>query len=153
MANKRKVQGGPSLLTEEEEEQLEELEDELPLSLNKPKKEFDFNKYRIANKTEIRTLELDGAEFNVTIRPISWSKRNQILSKSMAWDTDGGARFDGDAYVRECLKEMLVDAPWGKTTELFLLSIDDRLGNALETLVPQAFGTGELDDVENLKDE
>ena len=74
MANKRKVQGGPSLLTEEEEEQLEELDDSLPLSLNKPKKEFDFNKYRIANKTEIRTVELDGAEFNVTIRPISWSK-------------------------------------------------------------------------------
>jgi len=151
MANKRK--GGPSLLTEEEEEQREELEDELPLSLNKPKKEFDFNKYRIANKTEKRTVELDGAEFNVTIKPISWSKRNQILSKSMAWGTDGEARFDGDAYVRECLKEMLVDAPWGKTTELFLLSIDDRLGSVLETLVPQAFGTGELDDIENLKED
>ena len=151
MANKRK--GGPSLLTEEEEEQALELEDELPLSLNKPKKEFDFNKYRIANKTEKRTLELDGAEFDITVRPISWSKRNQILSKSMAWDTDGGARFDGDAYVRECLKEMIVDAPWGKTTELFLLSIDDRLGSVLEAVVPQAFGTEELDDVENLKDD
>lgn len=151
MANKRK--GGPSLLTEEEEEQALELENELPLSLNKPKKEFDFNKYRIANKTEKRTLELDGAEFDITVRPISWSKRNQILSKSMAWDTDGGARFDGDAYVRECLKEMIVDAPWGKTTELFLLSIDDRLGSVLEAVVPQAFGTEELDDVENLKDD
>ena len=152
MANKRKVQGGPSLLTEEEEEQLEELDDSLPLSLNKPKKEFDFNKYRIANKTEIRTVELDGAEFNVTIRPISWSKRNQILSKSMAWDTDGGARFDGDAYVRECLKEMIVNAPWGKTSELFLISIDDKLGSTLEKLVPQAFGSDVGGEVENLKD-
>ena len=43
MATKRKANRGPSLdeLTEEEEEQLEELEDSLPLSLNKPKKEFD----------------------------------------------------------------------------------------------------------------
>ena len=38
MANKRKVQGGPSLLTEEEEEQVAELEDSLPLSLNNLKK-------------------------------------------------------------------------------------------------------------------
>lgn len=155
MATKRKANRGPSLdeLTEEEAEQIEELEDSLPLSLNKPKKEFDFNKYRIANKTEIRTLELDGAEFTITIRPLSWSKRNQILSKAMAWDTEGGAKFDGDSYVRESLKEMIVDAPWGKTTELFLLSIDERLGGVLESVVPQAFGTGELDDIENLKDE
>ena len=155
MATKRKANRGPSLdeLTEEEAEQIEELEDSLPLSLNKPKKEFDFNKYRIANKTEIRTLELDRAEFTITIRPLSWSKRNQILSKAMAWDTEGGAKFDGDSYVRESLKEMIVDAPWGKTTELFLLSIDERLGGVLESVVPQAFGTGELDDIENLKDE
>ena len=34
-----------------------------------------------------------------------------------------------------------MDAPWGKTTEAFLNSIDDRLGQALEELVPKAFGT------------
>ena len=43
---------------------------------------------------------------------------------------------------------MIVDAPGGKTTELFLLSIDERLGGVLESVVPQAFGTGELDDIE-----
>ena len=41
--------------------------------------------------------------------------------------------------MRECLKEMIIEAPWGKTTEAFLLSIDERLGGALEKLVPQAF--------------
>ena len=35
---------------------------------------------------------------------------------------------------------MVIDAPWGRTTEAFLLSIDERLGNALETVVPRAFG-------------
>ena len=34
---------------------------------------------------------------------------------------------------------MIVDAPWGNTTESFLMQIDSRLGSALETLVPQAF--------------
>ena len=71
----------------------------------------------------------------------------------MTWTTDGGSRFDGDTYVRECLKEMVLDAPWGKTTELFLMSIDDRLGGVLETIVPQAFGTEEIGDLETLKDE
>jgi|TARA_Y100000310_G_C20524650_1_gene735406 hypothetical protein len=150
MATKRK-KGGPSaamaeeLELEYEEEEVEE--EEVPAT-----PEFDFTKYRIVNKTEIRTLELDGANFNVTLKPLSWSKRNQILSKAMTWTTDGGSKFDGDVYVRECLKEMIIDAPWGKTTELFLMSIDDRLGGVLETVVPQAFGTEEIGDLETLKD-
>ena len=149
MVNKRK--GGPSAAMAEEVEvgYGEEVDEEKPSS----KVEFDFNKYRIANKTEIRTLTLDGAEFNVTVKPLSWSKRNQILSKAMAWDSSGGTKFDGDTYVRECLKEMIIDAPWGKTTELFLMSIDDRLGGLLETVVPQAFGTEEIGDIDTLKEE
>ena len=140
--------GGPSLSMVEEEVIEEEIEEEIGVS----KKEFDFNKYRIANKTEVRTLELDGAEFKITVKPLSWSKRNQILSKAMTWETGGGTRFDGDTYVRECLKEMILDAPWGKTSELFLMSIDDRLGGLLETVVPQAFGTEEIGDLDTLKE-
>ncbi|MAF43333.1 MAG: hypothetical protein CMI54_04060 [Parcubacteria group bacterium] len=144
-----KKTGGPSLSMVEEEVIEEEIEEEIGV----PKKEFDFNKYRIANKTEVRTLELDGAEFKITVKPLSWSKRNQILSKAMTWETGGGTRFDGDTYVRECLKEMILDAPWGKTSELFLMSIDDRLGGLLETVVPQAFGTEEIGDLDTLKEE
>lgn len=150
MATKRKKDGPSAAMAEELELEYEEVEEE---ELPPPKPEFDFNKYRIANKTEIRNLELDGAEFTVTVKPLSWSKRNQILSKAMTWTTDGGSRFDGDTYVRECLKEMVIDAPWGKTTELFLMSIDDRLGGVLEQIVPQAFGTEEIGDLETLKDE
>ena len=149
MATKRKKEGPSAAMAEELEIEYEEVEEEEA----PPKLEFDFNKYRIANKTEIRKLELDGAEFTVTLKPLSWSKRNQILSKAMTWTTDGGSRFDGDTYVRECLKEMVIDAPWGKTTELFLMSIDDRLGSVLEQIVPQAFGTEEIGDLETLKDE
>ncbi len=44
--------------------------------------------------------------------------------------------FDGDAYVKSYLKEFIIEAPWGKTTEAFLTTIDSRLGKALESLVP-----------------
>ena len=152
MANKRK--GGPSAAMADGEVEVDDnvFDDENPTVSSEPK-QFDFNKYRVANKTEIRTLEIEDTSFNVTVKPLSWSRRNQILSKAMAWDTNGGTKFDGDTYVRECLKEMIIDAPWGKTSELFLISIDERLGGVLETLVPSAFGTDALEDVETLKDE
>ena len=154
MANKRK--GGPSAAmadseVEAEDNVFDEEEPSIPIDSNNIP--FDFNKYRVANKTEIKTLEIENTSFSVTVKPLSWSRRNQILSKAMAWDTNGGTRFDGDVYVRECLKEMIVDAPWGKTSELFLISIDERLGTVLESLVPSAFGNDALEDVENLKDD
>ena len=135
-----------------EEEDVDEI-DEAIKSTKKGSTEkpvFDFNKYKIVNKTEKKTLTLDGAEFTVIVKPLSWSKRNQILSNSMVWDSNGGTKFNGDTYVRECLKEMIVDAPWGKTNEILLISIDERLGNALETLVPSAFGAETSGDIENL---
>jgi len=152
MANKRK-RTGPSIAmaeVEAEDNVFDEEEPELPPV--RKSVDFDFNKYKVANKTEVKTLSIEDAEFNVTVKPLSWSRRNQILSKAMAWDSDGGTKFDGDVYVRECLKEMIIDAPWGKTSELFLISIDERLGSVLEQLVPQAFGTNTLEDVDTLKD-
>ena len=46
---------------------------------------------------------------------------------------------------------MITEAPWGRTTEAFLLSIDDRLGGALETLVPKAFDDNADMDIEQTK--
>ena len=138
-----------------EELNVEDEEMEEPISAPSPngKKEFDFNKYKVNMGTEVRTLSVDGAEFEVTVKPLSWSKKNQFLSKSLKWDSDGNTVFDGDAYVRECLKEMLIAAPWGKTSELFLISIDERLGNVLEQIVPQAFSGSDIGgEVDNLKD-
>lgn len=146
---------GRSKLSETmEEDNLDPVEEAINASKKgaKEKAQFDFNKYKIANRTVQKTLEIDNSEFTVTVKPLSWSKRNQILSKAMTWDGDGGTKFDGDTYVRECLKEMIIDAPWGKTSELFLMSIDERLGNVLETLVPSAFGTDVVGDVENLEE-
>ena len=126
------------------DEELEEVDNSAPV--------FDINKYKITATSEVKTLSIDGTSFEVTLKPLSWSVRNQILSKSIKWDNSGNTSFDGDSYVRECLKEMILEAPWGRTTEAFLVSIDARLGSLLETLVPKAFEEEEGVDVEKIKD-
>jgi hypothetical protein len=102
---------------------------------------FDYNKYMVGTNIRTETVKIEGTdeEFTVKIKPLSWSKKNQLVSRYVKWAEDGVSSFDGDGYVRECLKEMIVEAPWGKTTETFLISIDNRLGSALEALVPSAF--------------
>jgi hypothetical protein len=111
---------------------------------------FNFKKYTLSLEVEKRTLKIadTGETFDVSIRPMSWSKRNQIVSNSLKFGADGATGFDGDIYVRNCLKEIIVEAPWGRTTEAFLLTIDDRLGTALEQLVPKAFGGEDSDGVD-----
>ena len=108
--------------------------------------EFDISKYQIqptVQKVKVQ-IEATGDEFEVSIKPMSWSKRNQLISQCLNWQQSGETSFDGGAYVRECLKEIIVEASWGKTTEAFLATIDERLGTALESLVPSAFGADAL---------
>ena len=116
---------------------------------------FDVDKYRVgsANKVETVTIEETGDTFEVTVKPLSWAKRNQLISEHMSWDSNGNTSFQASEYVRACLREMIIEAPWGKTTEAFLISIDHRLGTALESLVPQAFGTEGGVDLDETKKE
>ena len=102
---------------------------------------FDYNKYIVGTNVRTETVKIEGTdeEFTVKVKPLSWSKKNQLVSRYVKWSEEGVSSFNGDGYVRECLKEMLVEAPWGKTSETFLISIDNRLGSALEQLVPSAF--------------
>lgn len=115
---------------------------------------FNFGEYQITTSPHDQevTIPETGDTFTIKIKDLSWARRNQILSKSIRIATDGNTTFDGDAYVRSCLKEMVVDAPWGRTTESFLMSIDARLGGVLETLVPQAFdASSSLSEVDDVK--
>lgn len=121
-------------------------------------KEFDFKNYLVSHEPETKTIEIDGTEdsFEVSVKPLSWSKRNQLISKNLHWNNTGETSFSADGYVRDCLKEMLVEAPWGRTTEAILLSFDSKLGAALEKLVPKAFGDDDTEDgldVDKLKKE
>ncbi len=116
-------------------------------------KTFDVSKYQVdAHSIEDRTLKIEETEeeFNIKIKPLTWARRNQIMSKAITWGTAGQTSFDGDVFVRACLRDMIVEAPWGRTTESFLLSIDARLGAALETLVPNV-GDGSEEDTDEIK--
>ena len=117
---------------------------------------FDVNKYTVGStlKTETVIIEETGEKFEVNIKPLTWAKRNQLISRHLMWNENGTTAFNGDGYVKDCLKEMIADAPWGKTTEGFLISIDARLGTALEALVPKAFGDNDnLPSPETIKKE
>jgi len=76
----------------------------------------------------------------LTVQQMPWSLRRRTSSLAIAWDNQGGTHFDHDFYIKECLKYMIIRAPWGATTDSFLLQIGDELGDALEKLVPTAFG-------------
>ena len=109
----------------------------------KEKGGFDLQKYtiNIGPKQVTIVIEETGDEIDLTVKQLPWARRNQLISQCVTWDKDGATSFSGDAYMRDCLKEMIVEAPWGRTTEAFLLSIDERLGSALEKLVPTAFSS------------
>ena len=113
----------------------------------KPKKKqaFDYKSYLVSHDPELKIIKIAGTDdsFELSFKQLSWSKRNQLISKNLTWDNTGNTSFSADGYVRDCLKEMIIDAPWGRTTESLLLSFDERLGAALEDLVPKAFGDGE----------
>ena len=104
-------------------------------------KGFDFGNYHIDTTPKSQEIHIPdtGDSFTIQVKDLSWARRNQILSQSIKIDAEGSTTFNGDVYVRACLKEMIVEAPWGRTTEQFLLSIDARLGGVLEDLVPKAF--------------
>ena len=114
---------------------------------------FDASKYMITNQVVEREVTLPKEKFTVKVKDLSWSRKNQLVAKAMAFGGQTeGMSFDADYYVKECLKAMIVDAPWGKTTEAFLISIDARLGTALESLVPKAFGVDtSVEDVDTVK--
>jgi hypothetical protein len=113
---------------------------------------FDITKYQITPELKVHTVVIPETddEFEVKIKQLAWTRRNQLVSKCLEWGKNGESSFNGDLYIRECLKEMIVEAPWGRTTEAFLISIDERLGTALESLVPTAFA-GDAQAAQNIK--
>jgi|TARA_Y100000034_G_scaffold96900_1_gene118155 hypothetical protein len=107
-------------------------------------KTFDVSKYQIGSDVEEHevTIPETGESFKVKIREMSWSRRTKLMTECVKWVNEKDTQFDADAFMRASLREILVEAPWGRTTETFLLSIDARLGAALEKLVPLAASGG-----------
>ena len=74
----------------------------------------------------------------IRVRRIPWSKKNQLVAQCIRWSESGNTVFDADLYMRESLKYMIVEAPWGATNDVFLSQVDMALGTALESIVPKA---------------
>lgn len=101
---------------------------------------YDSSKHLVGREAREVEIEAEGDTFTIKVRSVPWSRKNQLVSLALKWDAGGNTQFDGDQYIRECLKYMIVEAPWGATTDVFLSQVGDELGSALEALVPKAFG-------------
>ena len=125
----------------------------MPTVKKKPQaKSFDITKYQVDENIQTRVIEIDGDSFEIQAKYLSWFKRNEIMSKCLRISATGETNFDGALYVREVLKVIIVGAPWGQTTDGFLISINTKLGEALEAVVAE-MGTPveELDPEETKK--
>lgn len=112
---------------------------------------MDYQKYVVSREGKDITLDVNGEELKLKVRSVPWSLKNSIISRCSKF-VEGALVFDGDAYVKESLKYMIVEAPWGQTTEVFLSSINEDLGGALESLVPRA-DSKKTSNVDSLKKE
>jgi hypothetical protein len=83
-----------------------------------------------------------GELWEFKVKKLTWSQRNQLLSKSVNYSKGGQAGFDIDSYSRDYLAAALVDAPWGATTHEILVQLDQEFGQKLEAVViPSPFGS------------
>lgn len=114
---------------------------------------FETDKYLVSRENKEVVLDLDGEEIRIKVRNIPWSKKNELISRNLTWNSSGTASFDADGYLRETLKYMIVEAPWGQTTDTFLSQVGDKLGAALEALAPKAFSSNLKVGVEETKKE
>jgi hypothetical protein len=109
----------------------------------KSKAAFDWTKYQI--KSDVRQITVkvgdDEDELILGVKDLGYVAKNKLVSSCYTY-TGGTVGFDMDSYMRETLKVMIVEAPWGATNDMFLMSIDQHLGKALENIIPSAFEAG-----------
>ena len=103
------------------------------------KQPFDLDKYKISKENQTYTVRVNDDEFDVVVKPMTWQLKNELIAICMKFDSQGNSSFDSGNYIKEVLKAIVVEAPWGETTDEFLESINADLGAALEKLVPSAF--------------
>lgn len=104
-------------------------------------KSFDIDKYTIREENQTFTVKIKGDEFDVIVKPITWQLKNELIANCMTFDSEGNSTFNSGEYIKEVLKAIIIEAPWGNTDDKFLDSINSDLGSALEKIVPSAFNT------------
>ena len=103
------------------------------------KQPFDIEKYKISKDNQTYTVKVNDDEFDVVVKPMTWQLKNELIANCMKFDTEGNSSFDSGNYIKEVLKAIIVEAPWGKNTDECLHSINADIVAALEKLVPSAF--------------
>ncbi len=105
---------------------------------------------------KVNNLECDPDKHNGNIERIDlkiigipWAKLNYIKSQCISFNDKEQTRFDSQQYLSECLKQMIVEAPWGNTDDIFLMQVGGALGAELEKIIPNAYGTQDDSQKEN----
>jgi len=98
------------------------------------------------NSTQCETHNGGIEDVPIKVAGIPWAKLNYIKSQCVSYNDKTETQFDGQQYINECLKIMIVDAPWGATDDMFLLQVGGALGVELEKLIPSAYGTNDEED-------
>ena len=67
---------------------------------------FDVSKYQITDSSRVETVTIEetGDTFEVTIKPLSWARKNKLLSEHLKWDNEGNTAFQSAEYVRASLR-------------------------------------------------
>jgi hypothetical protein len=113
------------------------------------KKAFNWQQYQMSEEAVEVDLTVDGEVLTLSTKKMSSVKKQKLISSCYVYGK-GTVGFDHEKYGREALKQVIVDAPWGPTNDLFLISLEDSpLTDALATLVPDAFKV--IEDSEELK--
>ena len=85
-------------------------------------------------------VEHEGTEYKLTVKDLSWSEMNKILSKCTIYSADKKGTFDLDVYYREALIKMVLDSPWGPFDHKLVVTFSPEFGGKLEKLLPTPGG-------------
>jgi hypothetical protein len=97
--------------------------------------------FEAASETRTMELEFRGERFEVRWRPLPWLAKSRCVSAATVYEaTPEGAvaRFRLDVYLREALKEMIVEAPFPITDQV-LSNLPEEVGSRLGSIVPDPF--------------
>ena len=95
------------------------------------------------NSTNCKTHDGGIEDVPIKVAGIPWAKLNYIKSQCVSYNDKIETQFDGQQYINECLKIMVVEAPWGATDDVFLLQVAGPLGAELEKIIPSAYGAND----------
>jgi len=80
------------------------------------------------------------------IKPMGWSKKNKLLNACTTYTSDGSSSFNWDRWWKECIYAILIPPPGFQMNEVYLTSLHEKFGAALEKLCPQPFDIQKLVD-------